>query len=104
MKLLIALGIGAGAGLVDVVPMAMRGVNRFSIASAFLHWVVVGATVAYVQADVPPWLKGLLVSVALAVPVIVGRVAEHPESAGGILLMSVVLGAVVGVMTARFAR
>jgi hypothetical protein len=104
MKLLIALGIGAAAGLVDTVPMVMRRVDPFSIASAFLHWVVVGVIVAYVQADIPPRLKGLLVSVALALPVIVGRLGQHPESAGGILLMSVVLGAIVGILVARFAR
>ena len=104
MKLLIALGIGAAAGLVDVAPMVMRRVDRFSMASAFLHWLVVGVMVTYVRADVPAWLKGLLVSVALALPVIVGRLGQHPESAGGILLMSVVLGVLVGVVAARFAR
>jgi hypothetical protein len=103
-KILIALGIGALAGLIDVTPMLMRHVERPVVLSAFIHWVVVGVLTAYVHVPAPAWLTGVLVALLTSLPVVVQRAGENPQSALGILAMSVVLGAAIGMATARFVR
>lgn len=104
MKLWISVGIGALAGLIDVTPMLMRHAERPVVLSAFVHWVVVGVLTAYVQLPAPAWLTGILVAVLTALPVMAQRAGENPQSALGILAMSIVLGAAIGVATARFVR
>jgi hypothetical protein len=101
-KLLISIGIGALAGLIDVTPMLMRHVDRSTVLSAFTHWVVVGVLTAYIRLPTPSWLNGLLVALLTALPVVVQRANDNPQSALGILTMSIVLGAGIGWATGRF--
>jgi hydrogenase/urease accessory protein HupE len=103
-KLAVALFIGVIAGLIDVIPMALGRADRYAMASAFTHWVAVGVLVSYVQAPVPHWLKGLLVSVLSTIPVLVAMMKDKPKSVVPILGMSIVLGALVGVVSGRFAK
>jgi hypothetical protein len=103
-KLLPSVCIGALAGLVDVTPMVMRHADWSVVLSAFAHWIVVGVLVAYVQIPQPPWMKGVLVAVATALPTVVERTSHNLQSAFGILAMSIVLGAVIGWANAKWIR
>jgi hypothetical protein len=103
LKLLIAIGIGAAAGVVDVAPMVLRHVDRATVLSAFTHWVVVGVLAAYVNLPLPPWMVGALVALLTALPELIQRLGQHPPRIAGVLAMSLLLGAGVGLATARFA-
>jgi len=103
-KLAIALFIGVIAGVIDVIPMALGRADRYAMAAAFTHWVAVGVLVSYVQAPVPHWLKGILVSVLSTIPVLVMMMKDKPKSIVPILGMSIALGALVGVVSGRFAK
>jgi hypothetical protein len=103
-KLFIAIGIGALAGIIDVTPMLMRNAERSAVLSAFVHWIVVAVLTAYIQHPAPSWLKGVIVALLTALPVVMERAVENPQSAIAITAMSIVLGAGIGVATARFAR
>lgn len=102
-KLLIALLIGAGASALDIVPMVLRKAELHVIASAFVHWVVVTLFIAYIHTPLPSWLQGAVVSLLAALPVVIGYSKTNPQSVLPILGISIVLGALVGLATAKWA-
>ncbi|HBA84613.1 MAG TPA: hypothetical protein DCZ95_11005 [Verrucomicrobia bacterium] len=102
-KLVISLGIGIVAGIIDVIPMFVQKLDKYSIISAFIHWIVLGFVISYIQIPVASWLKGILIAEMAALPIAVLVLKSDPQSVIPILLMSAVLGALVGLLTAKFA-
>jgi hypothetical protein len=103
-KIFLALLLGLAAGLLDVAPMVAHKMNPYACWSAFLHYLVFGIVVAYVPWDMAGWLKGLLLGILLAVPVVVMVSKDDPKSGIPILAMAVVLGSLVGWASGRFIR
>jgi hypothetical protein len=102
-KLAITILIGLAAAAIDVLPMVLRKADWVTIGSAFAHWVVTTIFISYAVMPLAPWLKGALIGALSAVPVLITYSQSKPSSVLPILGISVVLGAVVGFMTARFA-
>lgn len=102
-KLVITLVIGLAAGTIDVLPMVLRKAEWAVIASAFTHWVVTTVLISYAVMPLAPWLKGALIGAISAAPVLITYSQSKPSSVLPILGISIVLGAVVGLATARFA-
>jgi hypothetical protein len=69
--------------------------------SAFLHWVIMGVIIAYINFGIKGWIKGLILGLVTAIPfvLIIGIDAAIP-----IFGMSAILGILVGILTDRFAR
>ena len=95
-KILIALLIGTIAGIIDVIPMLVKKMDKYANLSAFFHWVVLGLIIPFVSWDVAPWLKGLIIAEISAVPVLFMVVAEDKKAVIPITIMSAVLGSAVG--------
>jgi hypothetical protein len=83
-KLAITLLIGLAAATIDVLPMVLRKTEWTTIASAFTHWVVTTILISYA-----------------VMPMAYSQ--SKSASVLPILGISIVLGAAVGLMTARFA-
>ncbi|MFA5148224.1 MAG: hypothetical protein WC491_03755 [Candidatus Omnitrophota bacterium] len=103
-KLLISLLIGVIAGIIDVTPMIIQKLDKHENISAFIHWVVLGIIISYIQIPIAPYLKGIIVAVLTALPVIILVLKEDKNAAIPILMMSIILGAGVGISTAMFAK
>jgi hypothetical protein len=103
-KLMMALLIGAGAGVLDIIPMLLRKAAWHEIAVPFVHWLMLGVLIAYVQMPVHPALKGSIVAVMTTLPILIGYSQSKPNAVLPILGISIVLGAVVGWLTHRFAQ
>lgn len=97
-----ALIIGIIAGIIDVIPMIIQKLNKYANISAFSHWVVLGLIIPFVHWNVDPWLKGLLIGVLSAIPVIVLVSEKDKKSIIPILMMSALLGIGVAIAGARF--
>jgi len=95
-KILLSLALGAFAGIIDIIPMLMQKLDKHSIASAFIQWVILGFVITHMEFGIEGWLKGLIVAVILSVPVIVLVVKTDPKSSVPIIVMSAILGSVVG--------
>jgi hypothetical protein len=82
MKLfIISIVIGTAAGILDVAPMVLRRMPRRSILSAFFQYFFVTIIIAHTAfPGVVWWLKGSLIALALAVPVMI-IVSEKEKSA-----------------------
>ena len=103
-RLLISVLIGVIAGVVDVLPMLAQKLSKHACLSAFVHWIVLGVLISYVQLPMPAWANGVVIAVLACLPVAILVSEKDPKSLVPILFMSVVLGAAVGFATARYAH
>jgi hypothetical protein len=99
---LIALLIGIAAGITDALPMIFMKLDKYATLSAFTHWVVLGLIIPFVQWDIDPWLKGLIIGELTAIPVILMTIKFDKKSWAPILLFSAILGIGVAVAGAKF--
>ena len=100
-KLILSIVIGAAAGFLDVIPMVLQKMDPHANYSAFVHWVVLGIFIAYIQFPVAPWLKGLIVAELAAVPVVIMVSKDDSKAIIPILASSAILGIIVGILTAK---
>lgn len=103
-NIFIALIIGLSAAIIDVVPMIIQRIDKSASISAFIQWVVLGLIIPYVNWDLQPWLKGLIIAELAALPILVLVFTKEPKSIIPIILFSAVLGAAVGVAGAKFIK
>ncbi len=100
-KFIISLALGGAAGVIDCVPMLLQKLDANSIASAFIQWLVLGVVICYTVCRLPGWLKGALLAVAAAVPVMLLAVKTDIAAVIPMAIMSLVLGAAVGFFSSR---
>jgi len=96
-NILVALAIGIVAGIIDVVPMIIQKLDRYACASAFVHWVALGLIIPFVDWDIQPWLKGMLIAVLSTLPVMIIVFPKDRKAIIPMTLFSSVLGALVGI-------
>lgn len=96
--------IGVVAGIIDVLPMMLQKLDKYACASAFVQWIVLGIIISYVQMPIPPFIKGTVIAVLAAIPIMIIVSKENIKSIIPILIMSVILGAAVGIATNQFAN
>jgi hypothetical protein len=102
-KLFVSCGIGIIAGVIDIIQMLIRKLDKYAVASAFVQWMVLGFLISYVQVPVASWLKGLVIAEMAALPLMILVLKSDPKSIIPIMVMSAVLGAFVGMATDKFA-
>ena len=103
-RFFISVLIGIAAGVIDVAPMLVQKLGKHVCLSAFIHWVVLGVLISYVQAPLPAWLKGIVIAVLSCLPIVILVSETDSKSILPILAMSVILGAAVGFTTSKYAR
>ncbi len=101
-NLLIAVIIGLGAGLIDVIPMIIQKLDKTSCISAFIHYFILGLIIPYVNWDLDPWFKGMIISLLMALPVIVIVSSKDKKAIIPMIIFSLVLGAGIGIAGAKF--
>ena len=103
-NIFIALIIGISAAIIDVVPMIIQRIDKSACISAAVQWIVLGLIIPYVNWDMQPWLKGLIIGVMTALPIIILVFAKEPKSIIPIIIFSAILGVAVGLAGARFVK
>ena len=98
---LFALLSGIIAGGIDILPMVLQKMDRFSILSAFIHWVILGIIIPYVNWHMYPCVKGLIIAVITAIPIILLVAREDSKAIIPMLISSVVLGIVLGFVSSK---
>lgn len=92
-----ALGIGIIMGVIDILPMVKMKLDKYSIISAFVHYLIV----PFIVFSVPWienlwWLKGGVIALVLAIPTIILVMKDDKKSAIPMVVMSIILGTVIG--------
>ncbi len=98
----IALSIGIIAGIIDIVPMLLSKQDINACLSAFVHWVVLGLLIPFINWDLQPWLIGLIVAELTAIPVMILVFPKDPKALLPMFLFSAILGIGVGIAGSIF--
>ncbi len=90
--------IGIIAGIIDVLPMVKMNLDRYAIFSAFIFYFIMPFIIFNTELfGIVWWLKGGVIALALAIPVIIIVSKEDKKSIPPMVVMSVVLGTLIGV-------
>lgn len=96
---LLTLLIGVVAGVIDVLPMMKMRLDNYSKASAFVHYLlapfIIFNTVLFGMAW---WLKGGVLNLLLAIPVIILTAKDDKKSVLPMAITSIVLGTAIGIV------
>jgi hypothetical protein len=101
-EILIAATIGLVAALIDVIPMIIQKLDKISCMSAFFHYFVLGLIIPFVNWDLAPWLKGMIISLLVAIPVMIIVYSEDKKAIVPMTLFAIVLGTGIGIAGAKF--
>lgn len=88
---------GIALGVLDILPMLKMKRDTFSIVSAFVFYLI--APFIVYSSDLfgmPWWLKGSVITFMMAVPIIILVAKDGMASAMPMVVMSIVLGFVMG--------
>ena len=99
---LIAIIIGLVAGLTDVTPMIIMKLEKVANISAFVHYFVLGLIIPFVGWDIAPWIKGIIISVLSALPVMIIVYPKDKKAIIPMIVFSLILGAGIGIAGAKF--
>jgi hypothetical protein len=99
---LIAIIIGLVAGLIDVTPMIIMKLEKIANISAFVHYFVLGLIIPFVGWDLAPWLKGIIISLLSALPVMIIVYPKDKKAIIPMIIFSLVLGAGIGIAGAKY--
>ena len=95
--ILLSIGIGICAGIIDIIPMIAQKLDKYATVSAFIQWVALGVVITHVYIDgLTGWAKGLVIAVLLTLPIIVIVAKVDSKSVAPILIMTAILGSLVG--------
>lgn len=100
-KILLGLVLGLAAGIIDLVPMLLQKLSWDANLSALSLWLVSGVLTASVEWKINPAVKGMVVSLLVLLPSAILIGAKEPLSLVPIGVMTLILGGVLGVFTAR---
>ena len=84
------------------MPMIIQKLDKFACISAFIHWIVLGLIIPYVNWDIQPWLRGLLIALLTAIPIIIIVYPQDPKGLIPMFIFSAILGIGIGVTGAKF--
>lgn len=101
-SILIALIIGGIAGVIDVIPMILQKLKKTANYSAFFHWVALGLIIPFVDWNIAPWLRGLIIAELSAIPIMIITFPKEKKSLIPIAIMSAILGVGVALAGAEF--
>ncbi len=94
---LISIAIGICAGALDIVPMIIAKTKKLAAIAAFIHYFIVSILIVNVDLfGIAWWLKGSVIAFALSLPTAVIVSEKDSKSVPVITLMSIVLGALIG--------
>lgn len=97
-EILLTVLIGVIVGAIDVLPMIKMKLDRYSILSAFIFYLILPFIILNTDLfGLAWWLKGGVIGLALALPTIILVGKDDKKSVPPMLIMSVVLGSLSGI-------
>ncbi|MFO7672014.1 MAG: hypothetical protein R6W31_20325 [Bacteroidales bacterium] len=103
-NMITGIGLGAVAGIIDVIPMRIQNLTWDANISAFLMWVVIGFLLSIAELKVNSILKGILISYLVLLPAAILIGWKEPVSLVPIIIMTTVLGGALGFAIQRFRK
>lgn len=90
--------IGLIAGVIDILPMVKMKLDKYAISSAFIFYFIMPFIIFNTDLfGMVWWLKGGVIALALAIPIIIIVSREDKKSIPPMVVMSIVLGTLIGI-------
>jgi hypothetical protein len=102
--LLLSVIIGIVAGMIDVTPMIIQKLPKYSTMAAFVYFFFISIIIVHIDLPhIPWWLEGGLISFALMIPVLihVGHTDKKPLPI--ITVNTLIIGTFIG-MAGHFLK
>lgn len=99
---LIAVVIGLIAGLIDVIPMIIQKLDKRYTISAFVHYFALGLIIPFVNWEIAPWIKGIVIALLTALPIMIIVYPKDKKAIIPMIIFSLILGAGIGIAGAKF--
>ncbi len=98
-KLLLSILLGLLIGLIDIIPMMVQKLPKYSTVSAFIHYFFITIVIIHLDLpQVPWWLQGGIVALALTVPMLIQVGHDDRKPVPIIATNALILGSVVGIL------
>ena len=95
----LTLATGLVFGIIDILPMIKMKLDMSAILLAFIFYLIVPFIIYNTNLfGMPWWLKGGVITLLLALPVIILVAKEGLGAAVPIIAMSIILGTLIGVV------
>ncbi|MCD7935767.1 MAG: hypothetical protein LUG98_02805 [Tannerellaceae bacterium] len=92
-SLITALGIGIVIGIIDIIPMILQKLPRYSTISAFIHYFVTSTIIVLIDIPfLPWWLKGGILGILFMTPMLIHVGHEDKKPVPIIAFFSIFLG------------
>ena len=95
-NIIYGIGLGAIAGILDVIPMFIQKLTWDANLSAFSMWVVIGFILSTTKINIKGVLKGILISFLILLPTAILIGWQEPISLIPISIMTLILGGLLG--------
>ena len=88
--------LGIVAGIIDVIPMIIKKLTWDANISAFTMWIVVGFFISAIYINIQPIVEGILIALLTLMPCAILIGWKEPKSLIPILVMTILLGGLLG--------
>lgn len=98
----IALLIGLAAGLIDIIPMIIKKLDKRDTISAFVHYFALGLVIPFVNWGIAPWITGIVIALLTSIPIMIIVYPRDRKAIIPMIVFSLALGAGTGIAGAKF--
>ena len=95
-KTILSLLAGSVIGIIDVIPMIIQKLPWYECISAFMLWIVASFLILNTNIKVKGFLKGIIISFAIAVPVLILISNQGINIVLMVGVTTIVLGCILG--------
>ena len=88
--------LGIVAGIIGVIPMIIKKLTWDANISAFTMWIVVGFFISAIDINIQPIVEGILIALLTLMPCAILIGWKEPKSLIPILVMTILLGGLLG--------
>jgi len=103
-KIMIGIGLGIIAGLIDLIPMIIQDLPWNANLSAFSMWVVIGFLVSITDLKTNEILKSALIAFLVLLPNLFIIGVTNPISIIPIVIMTILLSSLLGFVYGKITK
>lgn len=102
-KLLFSIIVGFIIGIVDIVPMIVKKLPKYSTIASFFHYFFVTIVIINIELPyIPWWLEGGILGFVLMVPMLIHVGHEDKKPLPVIAINAIILGSIAGFISHFF--
>ena len=102
-KILFSFFCGIVAGEVSILPMVIQQLDRYITVAVFSEWIIIVFVINYIQLSLYGWFKGLVVAVAMEMPILIVAMKTGGDETVLLLVMAGIIGSLVGLGAEKYA-